>query len=333
MTAQGSPARPGLAARVLQGDRRALARLLTYIENDDEVGLASLDKLYPHTGGAHLIGITGPPGGGKSTLVNEMIRAYRARGKSVAVIAIDPSSPLTGGATLGDRIRMLEWYDDPNVFIRSMASRRFGGGLAQNALAVAHAFDAAGFDPVILETVGTGQDEVGIASLALTTLLVQVPGMGDSIQTLKAGSLEIGDIIVVTKADRPEANDLARDLRRLRTLTLEPVVEHESVWQAPVLKTSAVRQEGTDALLDAIDKHRAWLEMTGNLATRQREIAVAEITTRVQADLQRVAQRQSTLAGGFGGVIDEVIARQMTPHRAASALVSRIAPSGDIDHE
>lgn len=157
--------------------------------------------------------------------------------------------------------------------------------------------------------------------------------MGDSIQTLKAGSLEIGDIIVVTKADRPEANDLARDLRRLRTLTLEPVVEHEAVWQAPVLKTSAVRQEGTDALLDAIDKHRAWLEMTGNLATRQREIAVAEITTRVQADLQRVAQRQSTLAGGFGGVIDEVIARQMTPHRAASALVSRIAPSGDIDHE
>lgn len=327
------PVRPGLAARVLEGDRRALARLLTYIENDDEVGLASLDKLYSHTGRAHLIGITGPPGGGKSTLVNEMIRAYRARGKSVAVIAIDPSSPLTGGATLGDRIRMLEWYDDPNVFIRSMASRRFGGGLAQNALAVAHAFDAAGFDPVILETVGTGQDEVGIASLALTTLLVQVPGMGDSIQTLKAGSLEIGDIIVVTKADRPEANDLARDLRRLRTLTLEPVIEHESVWQAPVLKTSAVRQEGTEELLDAIDKHRAWLKSTGNLATRQREIAVAEITTRVQADLQRVAQRQSTLASGFGGVIDEVIARQLTPHRAASALVSRIAPYGDIDKE
>jgi len=333
VTAHGSPARPGLATRVLEGDRRALARLLTYIENDDEVGLASLDKLYSHTGNAHLIGITGPPGGGKSTLVNEMIRAYRARGNSVAVIAIDPSSPLTGGATLGDRIRMLEWYDDPHVFIRSMASRRFGGGLAQNALAVAHAFDAAGFDPIILETVGTGQDEVGIASLALTTLLVQVPGMGDSIQTLKAGSLEIGDIIVVTKADRPEANDLARDLRRLRTLTLEPVVEHESVWQAPVLKTSAVRQEGTDALLDAIDKHRAWLEATGSLATRQREIAVAEITTRVQADLQRVAQRQSTLAGGFGGVIDGVIARQMTPHRAASALVSRIAPSGDVDKE
>ncbi|MGI8485268.1 MAG: methylmalonyl Co-A mutase-associated GTPase MeaB [Thermomicrobiales bacterium] len=320
--------RPGLAERVLQGDRRALARLLTYIENDDEVGLASLDKLYQYTGKAHLIGITGPPGGGKSTLVNEMIRKYRAAGKSVAVIAIDPSSPLTGGATLGDRIRMLEWHADPGVFIRSMASRRFGGGLAQNALAVAHAFDAAGFDPIIMETVGAGQDEVGIASLALTTVLVQVPGMGDSVQALKAGALEIGDIIVVTKADRPEANDLARDLRRLRTLTLEPAVNDDSIWQPPVLKTSSLTQEGISELLGAIAGHREWLESSGKLSERQREIAVAEITTRVQAELQRSALRQSSQTGSFAHVIDDVLRRKLTPHRAANELVQQLSSSG-----
>jgi LAO/AO transport system kinase len=316
---------PGLAERVLQGDRRALARLLTYIENDDAVGLASLDMLYPHTGDAHLIGITGPPGGGKSTLVNEMIREYRAAGKSVAVIAIDPSSPLTGGATLGDRIRMLEWHADPAVFIRSMASRRFGGGLAQNALAVAHAFDAAGFDPIIIETVGTGQDEVGIASLALTTILVQVPGMGDSVQTLKAGALEIGDIIVVTKADRPEANELARDLRRLRTLTLEPVPEDASIWQTPVLKTSSLRQEGLRELLATISAHRDWLIGSGKLGQRQREIAVVEITSRVQASLQRAASRRSSRTGGFEHVVDEVVHRRLTPYRAANELVGQLS--------
>ncbi len=319
------PTRPGLSARVLADDRRALARLLTYIENDDDVGLAAMDILYPHTGKAHLIGITGPPGGGKSTLVNEMIRAYRAQGKSVAVIAVDPSSPLTGGATLGDRIRMLEWHADPGVFIRSMASRRFGGGLAQNTLAVAHAFDAAGFDPIIIETVGTGQDEVAIANLAMTTLLVQVPGMGDSVQTLKAGALEIGDVLVVTKADRPEANDLVRDLRRLRTLTFEPVVEDASVWQAPIVKTSSVRLEGIDDLLVAITAHREWLEASGRLESRRREIAVAEIATRVQTHLQRIARQQSTLDAGFGGMIDEVVARRLTPQRAAERLASRLS--------
>src|SRR5699024_5579429 len=150
--------------------------LLTHIENDDPIGDAALEKLFSHTGNAHLIGITGPPGGGKSTLVNEVVRAYRHQGARIGVIAIDPTSPLTGGATLGDRIRMQEWHADPDVFIRSMAARRFGGGLARNVLALAHAFDAAGFDPIFIETVGTGQDEVAIASLAMTTLMVQVPG-------------------------------------------------------------------------------------------------------------------------------------------------------------
>lgn len=320
--------RPGLAQRVLEGDRRALARLLTYIENDDPIGLAALDILYPGTGNAHLIGITGPPGGGKSTLVNELIRAWREQGKQVAVIAIDPSSPLTGGATLGDRIRMLEWYNDPGVFIRSMASRSYGSGLAQNALAVAHAFDAAGFDPIILETVGTGQDEVGIASLALTTLLVQVPGTGDSVQTLKAGSLEIGDVIVVTKADQPGANELAHDLRRLRTLTFEPVAVDSSHWEAPIVKTSATRREGIPELVTEIDNHRAWLDQSGQRQVREQQIAAAEVSNRVQTELRRYLTSRRTTATGqgpqFDAMMQRVLDRETTPWRAAHALVEQL---------
>jgi len=321
--------RPGLSARVLDGDRRALARLLTYIENDDPVGLTALDRLYPHTGKAHLIGITGPPGGGKSTLVNELIRSYRAVGKQVAVIAIDPSSPLTGGATLGDRIRMLEWYDDPGVFIRSMASRRFGGGLAQNALAVAHTFDAAGFDPIIIETVGTGQDEVGIARLAHTTLLVQVPGMGDGVQTLKAGALEVGDIIVVTKSDRPESSELARDLRSLQTLTFEHPVEDASVWKVPVVKTSSLRREGIAQLVEAVADHRAWLDASGQLGRRLTEIAATEVSTRIQMALVAMVQGDHSHDATFGGMIEEVVARRVTPQRAAQALVAKLSARDD----
>src|SRR5690606_20568494 len=234
-------------------------------------------------GRAPVIGVTGTPGGGEPTLVNELIRSDRARGNRVAVIAIDPSSPITGGATLGDRIRMLEWHADPNVFVRSMASRRFGGGLAQNTLAAATVLDAAGFDPVIIETVGTGQDEVSIAELALPTLLVQAPGMGDSIQTLKAGAVEIGDIMVVTKADRPESNELARDLRRLQTLTFSG--EAPEGWQAPVVKTSAIAAEGVDDLADEIERHKAWLAESGERETRLRRIAATQLAARVRQDL------------------------------------------------
>jgi len=318
-----APTTRGLADRVLEGDRRALARLLTYIENDEPLGQQSLERLFPHTGNAHLIGITGPPGGGKSTLVNEMIREYRSRGARVAVIAIDPSSPLTGGATLGDRIRMLEWHDDPGVFIRSMASRRFGGGLAQNTLAVAHAFDAAGFDPIIIETVGTGQDEVAIASMAMTTLLVQVPGTGDGVQTLKAGSLEIGDILVVTKGDRPEANELAHDLRRLRHLALA-AGSAPTGWEAPVIKTSATRQEGISALIDAVAEHRAWLERSGERETRVRTIVSTEITMRVQDALLRQIRQPGSSDAALAELIERVVARDLSPHQAAAELLARL---------
>jgi LAO/AO transport system kinase len=317
------PRKSSLSARVLEGDVRAIARLLTRVENDDRVGHEALENIYPHSGNAHIIGVTGPPGGGKSTLVNELIRAWRRAGKRVAVLAIDPSSPLTGGATLGDRIRMTEWHADPDVFIRSMASRQYGGGLAQNTLAAATVFDAAGFDPVIIETVGTGQDEVAIAKLALTTLLVQVPGMGDSVQTLKAGALEIGDIVVVTKADRPEANELARDLRRLQTLTFgepQPAVG----WQPPVIKTSTVKLQGIEELVAAIGDHRAWLEESGELDTRRRQIAATQLAARIQHDLMDKIRRP-TQDGLFTTMVDEILAKAITPQRASKLLLALLS--------
>lgn len=308
---------------MLIGEVAALARLLTRVENDDGIGRAALERLYPRSGRAHLIGITGPPGAGKSTLVNEMIRAYREREAKVAVIAIDPTSPITGGATLGDRIRMLEWHADPNVFIRSMASRRFGGGLAQSALAVASVLDAAGFDPVIVETVGTGQDEVAIAQLALTTLLVQVPGMGDSVQTLKAGALEIGDIIVVAKADRPEADELARDLRRLQTLTYDGAID-PSAWNPPVLKTSATTRAGIEELIGAIRSHQEWLVASGEIGVRLRRNAAAELASRIQAGLLQRAGAQGAEPDQVQELVERIVARERTPQSAADRLLERM---------
>lgn len=313
-----------LSTRVLDGDLHALARLLTRLENNDEVGQQALERLFPHTGKAHLIGVTGPPGGGKSTLVNEMIRVYRERGARVAVIAVDPSSPLTGGATLGDRIRMQEWHADPNVFIRSMASRNFGSGLAQNTLSLAQAFDAAGYDPIFIETVGTGQDEVAVASLAMTTLLVQVPGTGDSVQALKAGSLEIGDVLVVTKGDRPEAAELARDLRNLRQIAIAAGLS-PSGWEAPVVRTSAVRGEGIDTLADEIARHRRWLIDSGAWDERVRTIISTEVSARVQAALFRRLEQSTGHSGDMASLVNQVAARQITPQRAAESILGRLS--------
>lgn len=312
-----------LSARVLAGDRAALARLLTRLENDDPIGQQALDVLFPHTGRAHLIGITGPPGGGKSSLVNEMIRVWRNAGARVAVIAIDPSSPLTGGATLGDRIRMQEWHADDGVFIRSMASRRFGGGLARNALALAYAFDAAGYDPIVIETVGTGQDEVAIASLAMTTLLVQVPGTGDGIQALKAGSLEIGDVLVVTKGDRPEASQLARDLRSMHQLGFA-AGSADADWVPPVVKTSALHSDGIDELIAQVDRHKAWLQSSGEWDRRTRSMASTDISSRVQEALVRQMGQVSSGDDGVASLVSRVASREITPHRAVEAILQRL---------
>lgn len=323
----------GLSQRVIDGDRAALARVLTRVENDDEVGRAALERLYPRSGKAHVIGLTGPPGAGKSSLANELIRLFRFQGRKVAVIAIDPSSPLTGGATLGDRIRMLEWHADDGVFIRSMASRRFGGGLAEQTLAVASVFDAAGYDPVIIETVGAGQDEVAIAQLALTTVLVQVPGMGDSIQTLKAGSLEIGDVLVVTKSDRPDSTELARDLRRMQTLSFSAAAD-PSAWQPPVITTSAVSGEGMDALVSAIVEHRHWLDSSGALRARRRAIATTELTGRIRGQILRSLESVDERSEHVAAVIDAIVERRITPQRAARMILDhRIVPAVRPDPE
>lgn len=314
-------ARRSLSEATLAGDRRALARVLTHIENDTDVGKQALDKLFPHTGDAHIIGITGPPGGGKSTLVNELIRVWRGRGKNVAVIAVDPSSPLTGGATLGDRVRMQEWFDDDHVFIRSMASRRFGGGLAQNTIAVAHAFDAAGFDPIIIETVGTGQDEVAIAGLAMTTLLVQVPGTGDGVQAIKAGSLEIGDVLVVTKGDRPEAAELVRDLRSIRSIGIMAGTETTG-WEPPVVRTSSYTGDGIEKLVDTVDEHRTWLRESGVENDRLRDIIAAEISVRVQSGL--LSRLVATEDDRMQALIQRVQERDITANRAAEILLENL---------
>lgn len=316
-----------LSRRVLEGDRAALARVLTRVENDDEVGRAALENLYPYSGKAHIIGLTGPPGAGKSSLANELIRQYRTQGAVVAVIAVDPSSPLTGGATLGDRIRMMEWHADEDVFIRSMASRRFGGGLAEQTLAVASVFDAAGFDPVIIETVGTGQDEVAIAQLALTTLLVQAPGMGDSVQTLKAGALEIGDLLVVTKADRPDSAELARDLRRMQTLTPRGGPD-PSAWRPPVVATSIINGAGIDEVMAAIADHRGWLNTSGSLRDRQRTIAMTELMGHIRRQILRTmgsVDRESTT---YVDVVDAIVDRRMTPQRGASSILGMPTAAG-----
>lgn len=318
MRAQIDPAQ--VADGVLAGQPAAIARAITAIENDLAGGRAVLDRIFPKTGKAHIIGITGPPGSGKSTLVNEIIRSSRKAGSKIAVLAIDPSSPISGGATLGDRIRMLEWHADPGVFVRSMASRRFGGGLAQNTLTVAHVFDAAGFDPILIETVGTGQDEVAIASLAHSTVLVQVPGLGDSVQTLKAGSLEIGDVIAVSKGDQPGAQALARDLRHLQTLR-DDMESIAGTWQPRIVTTSSVERTGIDKLIEALAEHREWLTTSGGWDHRTRTMLGAEIASRVQRRLLEEVLVANTTRDE---IIEQVVSRAISPLTAADRMLEQM---------
>ena len=262
-----------LADAAVAGDRRALARLLTAVENRTAIAEAALKRLYPSTGRAHLVGITGAPGAGKSTLVAALIAEVRAVGRAVAVVAVDPSSPITGGALLGDRVRMQAYASDDGVFIRSMASRGHAGGLAATSTSAATILDAAGFDLVLLETVGTGQSEVEVAAAADTTVVLEAPEMGDEVQAIKAGLLEVADIVVVNKGDRPGAQRTAAQLRAMLTATASPrlaspsprltpdahdeAADHPRPKRPEVLITTATTGEGVPALLAALDRHRA----------------------------------------------------------------------------
>jgi LAO/AO transport system kinase len=309
-----------LVARLLGGDRRALARVVTLIENGAPETRAILAELHAHGGRAHIVGFTGSPGAGKSTLVTQLARELRRRNLRLAVVAVDPTSPFTGGAILGDRIRMQELAGDPNVFIRSMASRGNLGGLAAATRDVVRALDAAGFDLVIIETVGAGQAEVEIVRAAQTVVVVTVPGMGDDIQAIKAGILEIADIFVVNKADRPGADQTVAELRMLLSLDAQ---RNERAWRVPILKTSAATGEGVPELADKLAAHLASLKETGQLASRSGRQARSEMLALLhQALLERIAATIS--ADEWNRLIEEVVEREKDPYTAAAELARRV---------
>lgn len=310
----------GLVDRFLAGDERALARLATLVEAGHPVGEAALARLYPTTGRAHVVGITGPPGAGKSTLVNALIGAVRTGGRRVAVVAVDPSSPVAGGAVLGDRIRMTERHADAGVFVRSMASRGRLGGLAGATASVVHLLDAAGFPIVLVETVGAGQDGIDIATLAQTVVVLQVPGLGDGVQAIKAGLLEVGDVLVVNKADLGGA---AEQARLLRMLTVGAAAE--TAWQVPVISTVAATGEGIDDLLGRIDAHLTHLRVSGEWQTRLRAAAEGEILDRLRTELDRQLAKAPDRLPELSGLIDDVANRRALPGAAAADLLARLA--------
>ncbi len=329
-----------LVQAAIHGDRRALAHLLTCVENDTLEGRSALSELYPLTGKAHLVGVTGSPGSGKSSLVNQIARHYRnppdgALPRKVAVVAVDPSSPFSGGAVLGDRIRMRDLAGDAGVFIRSMASRGASGGLAHATARVVQVFDAAGYDVVMIETVGAGQSEVEIARLAHTVLVVDAPGMGDDIQAIKAGLLEVADILVVNKADRPGVEAAEHALRAMLEMHTESHPEghdapcddlpHNALspnqWVPPVVCTIATQGSGIDDLVRLIDAHRDYLLQGENW--QQKHLA------HLQVEMENLVKdglfdrwRESLEDGIFQQILDEVGHHQLSPQQAAQKLIS-----------
>ncbi|HVC30989.1 MAG TPA: methylmalonyl Co-A mutase-associated GTPase MeaB [Steroidobacteraceae bacterium] len=312
-----------LVERLSGGDRRALSRIISEVENGSPRGYEALALLYPHSGRAHTIGVTGSAGSGKSTLTGSLARAYRRLGRSVGIIAVDPSSPYTQGAILGDRIRMQDLTSDPGIFMRSMATRGSLGGLAATAADVAAVLDAAGRDVILIETVGAGQDEVEIARVAQSTILVNTPGMGDDIQAIKAGIMEIADVLVVNKADLPGADAVAAQLRAL--LSFAPAGD----WRIPILKVVALKDEGVDALVAALDAHHACLEASGGLAKAQEERARRQIVAAVYAELVR---RLMTNGDGeqIARLTDAVARRRLDPRSAALTLIGNLTPASQF---
>jgi LAO/AO transport system kinase len=307
----------GVAEGVLAGDRRAVARAISMVE-DGADGLPELIAgLFPKTGRAYTVGLTGSPGVGKSSLAAELVKAARQRERSVAVLAIDPTSPFTGGALLGDRLRMQSHATDPNVFIRSMATRGHLGGLALAAPEAVRVLDAGGADLIVIETVGVGQAEVEIATAADTTLVVVAPGWGDAIQASKAGILEIADVFVVNKADREGAGEAVRDLQAM--LHLGPELE----WPPPVVKTSAQSHEGIDDLWDAIELHRKHLESTGRLEERRRRRLLGEVEDMVSVRLrERIDTRLQE--GDLEALADDLVSRKIDPYAAVDMLMGKL---------
>jgi LAO/AO transport system kinase len=313
-----------LASAAVAGDRLALARLLTAVENRTPVAEAAMRRLYPTAGRAHLVGITGPPGSGKSTLVAALIAEVRKAGRTVAVVAVDPSSPITGGALLGDRVRMQAYAADDGVFIRSMASRGHAGGLASTSTAAAAVLDAAGFDLILLETVGTGQSEVEVAAAADTTVVLEAPEMGDEIQAIKAGLLEVADLVVVNKGDKPGAQRTAAQLRAMLVATAARDADpsRPRPKRPQVLITTAATGDGVPELLEALDRHRAAgrenVSAGARLARAEAQVW-AIVADRLRERLHDEARRPATEA-----ILDEVAGHRLDPYSAADRLLAEV---------
>ena len=306
-----------LAERLLAGDKRALARAISLVENDDPEGWALVREVYPSTGRAAIVGFTGPPGVGKSTIIGRLVERARARERDVAVLSIDPSSPFTQGALLGDRIRLSEHFLDPGVYIRSMATRGSLGGLSEATLQAALLMDASGKDDVFLETVGVGQAEVDIIDHADTVVLALMPGSGDSVQALKAGVMEIPDVIVVNKADHPLTDTMVREIRGV--LSLGP----QEDWRVPIVKAEASRGEGIDELGEKISEHREFIEERGTLAERRRRNLLNEVLALAAGRLRRRLEAQIRGDESVQELLDEVVARRLDPASAAAKLLER----------
>ncbi|HYH53172.1 MAG TPA: methylmalonyl Co-A mutase-associated GTPase MeaB [Solirubrobacterales bacterium] len=307
-----------LAERLIAGEKRALARAITLIESDDPAGWDLVREVYPRTGKARIIGFTGPPGVGKSTLIGALTGELRKAEREVAVLSIDPSSPFTRGALLGDRIRLTDHFLDPGVFIRSMASRGALGGLSEAALQVALVMDAAGKDDVLIETVGVGQAEIDIVDHADTIVLALMPGSGDSIQALKAGVMEIPDVIVVNKADHPMTDTMVREVRGVLALSQDP-----EGWKVPILRTEAARGEGIEELAAAIDEHRTFIEGAGTLAERRARNLRSEVLGIATSRMRRRLEQTVSADPATAELLDRVVRRELDPATAASELLEK----------
>jgi LAO/AO transport system kinase len=306
-----------LAKRLLSGDKRALARGISLVENDDPAGWELVRDVYPQTGNARIVGFTGPPGVGKSTLIGALVKHARGHDKQVAVLSIDPSSPFTQGALLGDRIRLTEHFLDEGVYIRSMASRGALGGLSEATLQAALLMDAAGKDEVFLETVGVGQAEIDIIDHADTVVLVLMPGSGDSVQALKAGIMEIPDVIVVNKANHPLTDSMIREIKGV--LALGPPTD----WNVPVLRTEATTGEGVEELAGQINEHHDYIESAGTLAERRRRNLMNEVLGLATVRMRRKLEQSLDGDDDIRDLLDQVVERRLDPASAAEQLLER----------
>jgi LAO/AO transport system kinase len=314
-----------LAQRLLDGDRRALARAISLVEDDRPEGWELVKQVYPHTGNAAVVGFTGPPGVGKSTLIGAVTRAQRDAGRSVGVLSIDPSSPFTQGALLGDRIRLSEHFLDQGVFIRSMANRGALGGLSEAALQAALLLDAAGREDVFIETVGVGQAEIDIIDHADTVVLVLMPGSGDSIQALKAGVMEIPDVIVINKADNPLTDTMVREIRGVLSLANldDTPAASRGAWRVPIVKTEAARGEGVEELVERLHEHREHILAAGQLAERRRRNLRSEVLSIATARMRRRLEEDLREDAEFQKLLEQVVERRLDPASAATALLER----------